>query len=196
MILPLLFFGALGGVVWTIAASLWDLAQGSSTGVLTKAINSELDSRFKLAPEPETEAVGAAPSAAAAEPEEPDEASARGWHLRGVVYDLLTLKPMSGCAMTFTDPVGHSQEHGTTDARGRYRIVLPPLSGRGYLVAIEKSGYAKNYLNPATEDVAQMPAESRAELAHDLAKTAAETASLQPYDERPFVTNFHLAPVR
>ncbi len=191
----MLFLAALGGAVWTMASSLWDLAVSNPESVLMKTINSELALSSKSAPGPVAEPLSAA-RAIAAETEEPEEAAARGWHLRGVVYDLLTLKPLPGCAMTFTDPVGHGREHCATDARGRYRIVLPPLSGRGYQVAIGKSGYAINYLNPATEGVAEMAAESRSELAKDLAKTAAEPASLQPYDKSQFVTDFHLAPIR
>lgn len=118
------------------------------------------------------------------------------WKLRGTVYDLLTLQPVPGCAMTFTDNLANVRAQSVTNARGLYRIILPPLKRRGYLVSISKPGYAKTYLNPGTEGVALMDLARREELARELSVTVAEPASLQPYAETPLVTDFHLAPKR
>ena len=162
MVLPALFFLALGGSVWGVCVSLWDLAGGDTDSVLTNAITARLDSPSQADPGSSEKPLS---SDGAADPDEPD--AAREWRLRGVVYDLTTLKPLPGCAMTFTDDVAHSQERHVTDVRGRYRITLPALADRGYQLTVEKPGYAKSELGP-----------------------------LQPDDERPLVTDFHLAPVR
>lgn len=182
MVLPILFFAALGGSVWGIFASLWDVAEGNTNSPLSKLIETQLDSRSESTSEVEAE-------------QPVEDVPGTEWRLRGVVYDLVSLKPISGCELTFTDSATRSREKCVTDSKGRYKITLAPLSGRGYQVTLVKSGYASNYLNPSTEDVAQMPAPSRVELSRDLAETTAEPAMLQPYDGKPFVTDFHLAPL-
>lgn len=116
------------------------------------------------------------------------------WRMRGTIYDLVTLRPIPGVRMTFTDNKTNSRAHILADAQGRYRTVLPALPGRGYLVTLAKSGYEKTYLDPGTEGVAEMPLERRRELAKELATLIAEPASLQPNSDTPLVTDFHLAP--
>lgn len=118
------------------------------------------------------------------------------WKLRGVVYDLVSLKPVPGATLTLTDNQTNARAQTVTDSQGRYRIILPPLDGRGYLVAIAKPGYEKTYLNPGTEGVADMDQARREELARELATTISEPASLEPPSDAPFPTNFHLAPKR
>ncbi len=86
------------------------------------------------------------------------------WTMRGVIYDLITLKPIPGAHMIFTDNVTNSRAQIQIDARGRYRVTLPSLTGRGYLVTLSKTGYLKSYLN------------------------------LQPHSYTPLVTDFHMAP--
>lgn len=122
--------------------------------------------------------------------------AAREWKLRGVVYDLVTLAPVPGATMTFTDNQTNARAQTVTDSKGRYRVILPPLEGRGYLVGIAKPGYEKTYLNPGTEGVSSMDLARREELARELASTLADPASLEPPSEEPFPTNFHLAPKR
>lgn len=116
------------------------------------------------------------------------------WKMRGVVYDLLTLAPVPGVHMIFTDNVTNSRAQIMTDPRGRYRAILPALPGRGYLVSLSKTGYLKSYLDPGTEGVADMPIERRAEIVKELSSLIAEPASLQPNSDTPLVTDFHLAP--
>ncbi|MCR4295384.1 MAG: hypothetical protein NUW21_07600 [Elusimicrobia bacterium] len=118
------------------------------------------------------------------------------WKMRGVIYDLVTLKPVPGVHMIFIDNATNFRAQIKTDSRGRYRAILPALAGRGYLVSLSKTGYLKSYLNPGTEGVAEMPLEQRAELAKELASLIAEPASVQPNSNTPLVTDFHLAPSR
>ena len=116
------------------------------------------------------------------------------WRMRGSIYDLITLKPVPGVMMTFTDYSTNSRAQILTDANGRYRTILPPLNGHGYLVTLSKSGYAKTYLDPWTESVSRMPLKRRQELVREMTSRIAEPASLQPASATPLVTNFHLAP--
>lgn len=116
------------------------------------------------------------------------------WKMRGVIYDLLTLQPVPGVHMIFTDNVTNSRAQIMTDPQGRYRAILPALAGRGYLVSLSKTGYLKSYLDPGTEGVADMTIERRAEIVKELSSLIAEPASLQPNSDTPLVTDFHIAP--
>ena len=117
------------------------------------------------------------------------------WKLRGTVYDLTTLKPLAGCALTFRDETTGKNVETRTDSAGRYRALVPPLSDRGYLASVAKDGYAANYLDPATEGVGGMDAGRRGGLAKGLAATLTPTpASVQAPNAEPLVTDFYLAP--
>ncbi|UPT72410.1 MAG: hypothetical protein M0D55_10455 [Elusimicrobiota bacterium] len=120
----------------------------------------------------------------------------REWKLRGGIYDLITLKPVPGVRMVFTDNATNSRAHIVTDQQGRYKVVLPPLTDpdRGYLVSITKAGYETTYLNPGTEGVAEMPLERRQEMVRELSTLIGEPATVHPDSETPLVTDFHLAP--
>lgn len=118
------------------------------------------------------------------------------WKMRGTIYDLLTLKPVPGVHMIFTDNVTNSKAQIKTDEQGRYRVLLPSLQGRGYLVTLSKPGYEKSYLDPGTEGVADMPMDRREELVKELSSLIAEPASLQPNGGAPLITDFHMAPKR
>jgi hypothetical protein len=83
-----------------------------------------------------------------------------------------------------------------TDSTGHYRVIVPPLGDRGYVVTIERSGYSSNYLSPASEDAPQQMVEARRrKLAQGLANTlSAVPASVQASNEKPLITDFYLAP--
>ncbi len=116
------------------------------------------------------------------------------WRMRGAIYDLITLKPVAGVRMIFTDNQTNSKAQIQSDVHGNYRAILPALPGRGYLVTLSKPGYEKAYLDPGTEGVAEMPEERRREIAKELSSLIAEPASLQPNSDTPLVTDFHIAP--
>lgn len=119
------------------------------------------------------------------------------WKLRGQVYDLTTLAPVAGAQLAFSDESVNRKIMTRTDSAGRYRVIVPPLDGRGYAVTIAKNGYAAAYLDPGTEGVRQMPKEKRDEMAKDLAATLAFTpAPVQGFSEDPLITDFYLAPRR
>lgn len=118
------------------------------------------------------------------------------WKMRGTIYDLLTLQPVPGVHMIFTDNVTNSKAQIKTDEQGRYKVLLPSLQGRGYLVTLSKTGYEKSYLDPGTEGVSDMPLERREEICRELSSLIAEPASLQPNGGTPLITDFHMAPKR
>ncbi len=118
----------------------------------------------------------------------------REWKMRGVIYDLVTLLPVPDVDMIFTDNATNSRAQIRTDSLGRYRAVLPALTGSGYLVSLSKAGYAKTYLDPGTEGVAEMTVARRKELVQELSSQIMPPASLQPNSDTPLVTDFHMAP--
>lgn len=124
----------------------------------------------------------------------PKARAAREWKMRGEIRDLITLKAVPGVKMTFIDNETNSRAAIVTDGQGRYRTILPPLPGRGYLVTLEKLGYEKTYLDPGTEGVPDMPLERRKEIRKELSSLIAEPSSIEPNSETPLVTNFYIAP--
>lgn len=116
------------------------------------------------------------------------------WKMRGTIYDLMTLKPVPGVHMIFTDNATNSKAQIKTDEEGRYRVLLPALNGRGYLVSLSKAGYEKAYLDPGTEGVSEMSVDRRQEITKELSSLIAEPASLTPNGDTPLITDFHMAP--
>ncbi|MDX6770147.1 MAG: carboxypeptidase regulatory-like domain-containing protein [Elusimicrobiota bacterium] len=116
------------------------------------------------------------------------------WRLRGRVYDLVTLKPIAGARLVLLDNQTNARAETLTGADGRYKTVLPPLEGRGYVVTISKPGYAQSYAGPESAGVADLDAGSRKELARQLGRSVEAPASLEPGGSEPLVTDFFLAP--
>jgi len=117
------------------------------------------------------------------------------WKLRGFVYNLVTLQPVPRCKITLSDLDTNAHFETATDASGRYRAILPPLSDRGYLIDIAASGYVTAYLNPGTEGVRQKPAGERQDLCKELGTAVLQPTSLLPHGADPLVTDFFIAPV-
>ena len=117
------------------------------------------------------------------------------WRLRGAVYDLVTLKPVSGINMVLKDIEFRRRIETLSDEAGHYRISVPPLPGRGYAVLFEHPGYAATaYLDPGAEAMLTKPENERRQLARELARSVMAPQTLQALDETPLITNFYLAP--
>ena len=219
--IPLILFGGLAWFMWAGSQYLWRTAEEGtkSTVAATKATLANagkgsaganatvaqaiVESLKTGRDEPASASSGSdevppeeeGPGVVSVTPEKgPRRAAVTEWRMRGVIYDLLTLKPVPGVHMIFTDNETNSKAQILTDGQGRYRAVLPALHGRGYLVSLSKTGYLKSYLDPGTEGVADMPLERRTEIAKELSSLIAEPASLQPNGDTPLVTDFHMAP--
>ena len=214
-VMPALFFAALGGTVWWLATGLFHLGEENANTPQIK-FNSERPMgtpaasyppastdtpRFEgsgtvsVAPVEETTPSGTVSVGVPDEPPPKPKKKLKEWKFRGQVFDLVTLKPLSGCQLTFTDPETNQEIHTRTNSEGHYRAIVPPLGDRGYTVTAAKGGYSSNYLDPGTSGVAQMPAGERKDLAKGLSATLTATpASLQAVSAAPLVTDFFLAP--
>lgn len=142
--------------------------------------------------------VGDAPPAAGtvaiAVPEAPRKRvkAVKEWKLRGHVYDLATMKPLSGCELIFTD--GETRIRTRSNSQGMYRVIVPSLPDRGYAVSASRGGYSPNYLDPGTPGVREMPAGRRQQMAKELGATLSSTpAVIQGVGAEPLITDFYLA---
>lgn len=177
-----------GGIVPSDSAGIQGLVNEQRTGVYDPTGADPL-------PEAVKPPVEEGPGLISIMPEKGDRPKAVfEWRMRGVVYDLITLKPVPGAHLIFTDNTTNSRAQILTDSKGRYRAVLPSLAGRGYLVSLSKAGYLKSYLNPGTEGVADLPLERRRELVQELSSLIAEPYEVHPNSDEPLVTDFHIAP--
>lgn len=222
--IPAIIFGGLAFVFWTASQFMWRTAQGSTETVSTLAkqfgkppspkaggpmpsdngsiqgmVDAQLTHRAPLgfspiAP-PKPAAVEEGPGTISIMPGAgPKRKAVKEWKMRGVIYDLITLKPVPGVLMTLTDNDTNSRAEILSDRQGRYRALLPALSGRGYIVTLSKSGYEPAFLDPETTGVSAMPLARRQALAKDLYALIAAPFTLWPPSEAPLVTDFHLAP--
>jgi len=216
-LLPALVFASIGAAVWYMAMGLFRLGEENAISepspvlfgkapapAQTSSSTATADSAEPLPAgsdvQVDVEAPGAEPATSAvsiAPAEGPRRKAVKEWRLRGKVYDLLTLQPISGCALVFSDEAAGKRIETRSGASGAYRLVAPVLPDRGYAVTITKSGYAPAYLNPGMEGVAQMEEAKRRELAKELSSLLTATPYfVQAYDAEPLVTDFFLAPRR
>lgn len=218
---PVLFFGAIGAIVWYLGAGLMHLGYANSEiengnlfGGSAKPVaappppfressaSDDKSSDDKPADDGGMVSIvhvdddASAPSRGQApERRAPPPEIVTEWKLRGTVYDLTTLKPLAGVELTFADEATNRSIKTRTDAAGRYRAIVPPLDGRGYAVATAKNGYAPNYLDPGTEGVQEKAAAERKTIARDLASSlGAAPATIESVSSKPLVTDFYLAP--
>ncbi|MDD5629384.1 MAG: carboxypeptidase-like regulatory domain-containing protein [Elusimicrobia bacterium] len=90
-------------------------------------------------------AAPAAPAAArpaGAKPARPDY-----WLVRGLVYDLYSLKPVSGAQLSFVSRANGEELLALTDHTGHYSLKAARLSSGGYDVAVRHPRYQDNYLD-------------------------------------------------
>lgn len=130
-----------------------------------------------------------------AAPAGPRPKPVREWRLRGTVYDLVTLKPVPGCTITFVDNETNEKIATMSNAKGLYRAIVPPLPERGYQVSVSKSGYAKTYLEPGLQEPSQLDEATRRGMASDLAASIAQPSTVLPAGAEPLVTDIYLAPL-
>ena len=222
--LPIILFGGLAYFIWAMAQYMWHTAEeGTKTvstivkpavsglpdvkgagvvpvnsraiqGLVNEQVTGKFDPTGNVAVQrKETEDEGPGTISIMADKGAKDKI-VREWKMRGVIYDLITLKPVPGVRMLFIDNQTNARAEIQSDAQGRYRAILPSLSGRGYIVTLSKPGYEKTYLDPGTENVADMPLARRKEIVKELSSLIGEPASLQPNSDTPLVTDFHIAP--
>jgi len=160
----------------------------------TPAQLARLKQIFKTAPPDESGTVAITPLPAEKRPARPTAKLVKEWRMRGHVYNLVTLAPVSLCPMVFSDIQTNARYETMTDAQGRYRVILPPLPDRGYTVMITGEGYAANYYKPEGEDVGKKSLKERRALALETSRSMEGPASLAPESSAPLLTDFYLAP--
>lgn len=194
-VLPILLLGGMAFVIWSLGRSLQTRVENEAKlipAVVKTTSGAAFISEIQKRPEEDEQ-----PGAVSITPEEASPAKiVREWKMRGVIYDLVTLKPVPGVDMIFTDNETNARVPIRTDSLGRYRAILPALAGRGYLVTLSKPDYEKSYLDAGVKGVGKMSLARRKKLTQELSSLIAEPASLEPRSEAPLVTDFHLAPSR
>ncbi|MBI5240993.1 MAG: carboxypeptidase regulatory-like domain-containing protein [Elusimicrobia bacterium] len=91
-------------------------------------------------PEPVAEPPKTSTTAAGA-PASPDH-----WALRGLVYDLYTLKPVAKAELTFTSRATGKALRSRTDGKGDFTLRLPRLTEGGYDITVRHPRYLDNFL--------------------------------------------------
>jgi hypothetical protein len=83
-----------------------------------------------------------AEASAPAEPREQEEEAS--WIFKGLVFDLLTTRGVSGVKLSFLDAAGNVVGETTTGQAGRYEISLPAVAG--CKLKISHDGYTGRYI--------------------------------------------------
>jgi hypothetical protein len=78
----------------------------------------------------------ASPGAAPSDPAVSAPLPPQEWSVRGKIYDLMTLKALSGARITLKDKLSGRSFSCTTDASGEYSVKVPPLSEGGYALSV------------------------------------------------------------
>ncbi len=113
---------------------------------------------------PPAAAPAPAPTSHADTPPPPIKPSQPGyWTVRGLVYDLYSLKPVSGARVTFVSRATGKRLLARTDSAGHYCLKAPQLSTRGYDVTVRHPRYQSNYLDENEPPYRQMGPERRQE---------------------------------
>ncbi len=223
-VMPALFFGGLAFAVWSMASFFWTSAENGTKsavavvkattgspvvkgggvvptdskaiqGLVNEQVTGKYDPGGRVVYKNKTDDDETGPGVISVMPQATLKAKpVLEWKMRGVIYDLVTLQPVPGVHMIFTDNETNSKAQLVTDAQGRYRIILPPLPDRGYMVTVSKPGYSKTYLDPGTEGVSEKTLDERKQLAAELSTLIKEPSTVQPNSDTPLVTDFHLAP--
>ncbi len=103
----------------------------------------------------------------------PAAAPARNdWSVRGLAYDLFTLKPVAGAQVSFTSRDSGEVFRARSDAAGRYGLRLPRVSSGGYDIAVRHIRYQQIYLEENEPPYRSMSGERRQEAASQMLQSA------------------------
>jgi hypothetical protein len=85
------------------------------------------------------------------------------WALRGLVYDLYTLKPVAKAELTFASRGTGERLRARTDREGHFSLRLSKVSSGGYDIAVRHPRYLDNYLEENEPPYKTMSLERRQE---------------------------------
>ena len=78
------------------------------------------------------------------------------WTFEGLVYDLITLRPVPQAQVSFRGLGSTDFSDTVTDAKGRFKIILAPAAGGGYNLTAKHPDYLDGYIDemdpPLKED--------------------------------------------
>lgn len=143
----------------------------------------------RSAPAPAGGAAEVPDAVPAPEPPEPDVAMGQR-HVYGLVYDLLTLKPVGKAAVLFQNasefalntgvvPAKTMEFRAETDAQGHYMVDVPELASDGdLLVTITAEGYRPGALEDSEPPWRNRPLKERREKARQTAPSDLSTGRL------------------
>ncbi|MBI3553590.1 MAG: hypothetical protein HY077_13925, partial [Elusimicrobia bacterium] len=87
------------------------------------------------------------------------------WSFEGQVFDLITLQPVRQAQLVFKVR-GNPQDWAVkTDARGRFKTILPPLANGGYELTITQSDYLEGYIDEMSPPLREAELDERRMLA-------------------------------
>jgi len=85
------------------------------------------------------------------------------WFFEGVVYDMISLKPVSGAEMLFMDESESETYDAVTNSRGRYRVRLPSMP-QGYKLIVDHRDYLGMYFDEAAPSYRKISMSKRKQL--------------------------------
>ncbi|MFH1725816.1 MAG: carboxypeptidase regulatory-like domain-containing protein [Elusimicrobiota bacterium] len=98
------------------------------------------------------------------------EAEDDEWRIRGTVFDLLTLAPVSGADVVFTDLKSGEPFRTETGPNGGYRAHLP-VRDHGFDLKIRHPGYEPKYIEDSDPSYRKLSQDRRMDLARQAART-------------------------
>jgi hypothetical protein len=125
------------------------------------------------------EAPPSAPDSPAGVPS-PKKGEAKDWLVRGAVFDLLTLAPLGGVAVSFIETGSGESVRTKSDAGGRFELRLPKDDGAAYKVALTKKGYRDDFLEDSDPSFRVRDLASRRSAAREMDESAVLHVPVSP----------------
>lgn len=102
--------------------------------------------------EPLSSGAGGPIASSETEPEAQKPAPAAEWTFEGTVYDMLSFRPVKGVVLLFMTENEDETFESRTDARGHFKIVLPPRPG-GYKLVADHPEYIGEYFDETAPSI-------------------------------------------
>jgi len=110
------------------------------------------------------------------------------WIFEGQAYDLISLKPIRGAQLFFTNIGGGEPTVGTTDNQGRFKMYLPPTPlGGGYKLTAKHPDYLDGYIDELSSPLKEEDLEHRRVLAASAVSNQRWAGSLLAPTHRDFI---------
>lgn len=142
-----------------------------------------------------------APPGAPSVPNTPADAVAKvptpstHWVVHGKVFNLVDLKAIPGATVLLRDPSAETSVSVRTDSLGAFSIRVPKIESGGYVIAITRRGYRREYIEDSEPSLLTMGKAGRLEMLHLTEESRVLHVPLLPtLDEDSVSANFFLIP--